>query len=169
MSVTERETEVVPHPCMVPGPHPLHDPLGVSVVLGVAVSAALHGRMALSGAHGPFWSVVMAGMALVCGLCLVALLRRGRSATEAGTTMTMTMGMALAMALAHALMLPFAGEMSGHHASAHHHGMATGPTGSAAPGAGHGSMLVVVAVELLIAALAVTWTRRHARDQVRRG
>ncbi|WP_157571454.1 hypothetical protein [Kocuria rosea] len=123
------------------------------LVLGVATSVALHAQMALAGAHGPGWSVLMGVMALLCLSCLAGLVRAGDPAGP----VRMTMGMALAMALGHVLLLPLlAGGTHGAHA---HHGGAA-PV-EAAAGAGHGGMLLVVGVELAVAALAVGWTRRH--------
>jgi hypothetical protein len=118
--------------------------------------------MAVTGTHGPVWSLMMASMALLCLSCVVALLRRGQPATTVHTTMTMTMGMALAMTLAHTLMLPFLGGLGGHSAHAHHGGVSAGAAEAAASGSGHGGMLLVVVIELTVAALAVAWTRRHA-------
>lgn len=129
------------------------DLLRVLLVLGVATSVALHAQMALAGAHGPGWSVLMGVMALLCLSCLAGLVRAGDPAGP----VRMTMGMALAMALGHVLLLPLlAGGTHGAHA---HHGGAA-PV-EAAAGAGHGGMLLVVGVELAVAALAVGWTRRH--------
>ncbi|MGK7221295.1 hypothetical protein ACSNO4_00655 [Kocuria flava] len=123
------------------------------IVLGVAASVVLHARMALAGAHGPGWSVLMGVMALLCLSCLAGLVRAGDPAGP----VRMTMGMALAMALGHVLLLPLlAGGAHGAHA---HHGGAA-PV-DAASGAGHGGMLLVVGVELAVAAVAVVWIRRH--------
>lgn len=131
------------------------DLLRVLLVLGVAASVVLHARMALAGAHGPGWSVLMGVMALLCLSCLAGLLRAG----DPTGTVRMTMGMALAMALGHVLLLPLLAGGSGAHGAHAHHGGA--PAAGAASGAGHGGMLLVVGVELVVAALAVGWTRRH--------
>ncbi|MEX5297215.1 hypothetical protein RCG67_00360 [Kocuria sp. CPCC 205292] len=121
----------------------------------MAASVALHAQMALTGAHGPGWSVLMGVMALLCLSCLAGLVRGGDPAGP----VRMTMGMALAMALGHVLLLPLlTGGAGAHGAHAHHGGAA--PVDAAA-GAGHGGMLLVVGVELAVAVLAVGWTRRH--------
>lgn len=140
----------------VPGQaRPGADLLRVLLVLGVTASVALHAQMALTGTHGPGWSVLMGVMALLCLSCLAGLVRAGDPAGP----VRMTMGMALAMALGHVLLLPLlAGAPGAHGAHAHHGGTAAVDT---AAGAGHGGMLLVVGVELTVAALAVGWVRRH--------
>ncbi|WP_143709859.1 hypothetical protein [Kocuria flava] len=127
------------------------------LVLGVAASVVLHARMALAGVHGPGWSVLMGVMALLCLSCLAGLVRAG----EPTATVRMVMGTALAMALGHVLLLPLLGGSSGAHGAHAHHGRAA-PV-DAASGAGHGGMLLVVGVELAVAAVAVVWTRRHTQ------
>lgn len=129
--------------------------LRVLLVLGVAASVALHAQMALAGAHGPGWSVLMGVMALLCLSCLAGLVRTG----DPTGAVRMTMGMALAMALGHVLLLPLLDGGSGAHGAHAHHGGAS--AAGSASGAGHGGMLLVVAVELAVAALAVGWTGRH--------
>ncbi|MEX5295369.1 hypothetical protein QYM41_08810 [Kocuria sp. CPCC 205268] len=120
----------------------------------MTASVALHAQMALTGAHGPGWSLLMGVMALLCLSCLAGLVRAGDPAGP----VRMTMGMALAMALGHVLLLPLlAGAPGAHGAHAAHGGEAT----VAAAGAGHGGMLLVVGVELIVATLAVGWVRRH--------
>lgn len=133
------------------------DPLRVLLVLGVAASVVLHARMALAGVHGPGWSVLMGVMALLCLSCLAGLVRAG----EPTATVRMVMGTALAMALGHVLLLPLLGGSSGAHGAHAHHGGAA-PV-DAASGADHGGMLLVVGVELAVAAVAVVWTRRHTQ------
>ena len=147
-----------------PAPRLLGDPLRVLLGIGLGVSVALHGQMAVAGTHGAGWAVVMGVMAALCLSCLVALGRSG----DLGRTVRMTMGMALAMALAHTLMIPLLGGSGGHSAHAHHGGVPAGAAEAAAPGAGHGGMLLVVVVELAVAALAVAWLRRHDRRPARR-
>lgn len=127
------------------------------LVLGVAASVALHAQMALAGAHGPGWSVLMGAMALLCLSCLAGLVRAG----DPAGTVRMTMGTALAMALGHVLLLPLLGGGAGAQGVHAHHGAATAV--DAASGAGHGGMLLVVGVELAVAALAVAWTRGRNR------
>lgn len=133
------------------------DPLRVLLVLGVAASVVLHARMALTGVHGPGWSVLMGVMALLCLSCLAGLVRAG----DPTATVRMVTGTALAMALGHVLLLPLLGGSSGVHGAHAHHGGAA-PV-DAASGAGHGGMLLVVGVELAVAAVAVVWTRRHTQ------
>ncbi|TDL38136.1 hypothetical protein [Kocuria rosea] len=161
MSIREHTAGAVPgHRPGGPGPGLLHDPLRVLVVLGVAVSTVLHGQMAILGVHGAVWSLVMVGMAVMCLSCVAPLLRPGRSIAARHPAMTMTMGMALAMALGHVLMLPLiTGGNGGAHA--HHTGGSGRTTLAADPSSGHGTMLLVIAVELVVAATATTWARRH--------
>ncbi|MFI7481321.1 hypothetical protein ACH9EU_02780 [Kocuria sp. M1R5S2] len=138
------------------------DPLRIVMVAGTAASVVLHGHMAL--AHGGGWAVLMAAMAVLCLACLAGLLRGGRP----DAAVRMTTGMALAMALGHVLLLPL---MSGDGAHAHHAatGSAAHPTSPAQDAAaGHGGMLLVVAVELAVAACAVAWSRRHEDRSARR-
>lgn len=135
-------------------PGVLRDPLRAVLVCGIAVSVAVHARMAVDGGHGPGWSLAMAGMAVLCLSCGLALVRPG----DRAGVVRMTMGMALAMALIHVLLLPLMGGSStGAHA---HHG---GVPAVAAPSAGHGTMLLAVVVELGVGVLALAWTRRHGR------
>jgi hypothetical protein len=162
MSIREHTAGAVPgHRPGDPVPGLLHDPLRVLVVLGVAVSTVLHGQMAILGVHGAVWSLVMAGMAVMCLSCVASLLRPGRSIAARHPAMTMTVGMALAMALGHVLMLPL---MTGGNGGAHAH-HTTGGSGrttlAATPDSGHSTMLLVVIVEIVVAATATAWTRRH--------
>ena len=127
------------------------DPLRVLLAAGVGAAVVLHAHMALAGIHGAGWSVLMGAMAAVCLFCVIGMLRD----EEPAAAMRMSTGMALAMALAHVLALPLLGGGGGHHG-----------TSSAAGGAaqaGHGAMLLVVLVELAVAAGAVAWIRRHER------
>ncbi len=133
------------------------DPLRVLLVLGVTASVALHAQMAVTGAHGPGWSVLMGVMALLCLSCLAGLVRAGDPAGP----VRMTMGMALAMALGHVLLLPLLAGAPGAHGAHAAHAAPGGGAAVAAAGAGHGGMLLVVGVELIVAALAVGWVRRH--------
>jgi hypothetical protein len=140
----------------------VHDVHRWMIIAGVGASIALHGQMALSGAHGTMWSLVMGGMAAICVSCIVALVKAG----PARGPVCMTMGMAIAMALIHVLMLPFlngGGGAHSHHSAAHVDAVVAGSSG------GHGAMLMVVAVELAVAALAAGWMRRHSRRSPRAG
>jgi hypothetical protein len=134
-------------------PRLVHDPLRSAVAVGVATSMVLHGQMSLTGMHGPFWSAVMGAMALGCLSCLAGLLRPGRPQAP----MAMTMGMAVAMALIHVLMLPLMADA----VHAHHDVTAEHALTGAVPDSGQVSMVLVVVLELAVAALAVIWLRRH--------
>lgn len=129
----------------------LRDPLRLVLAAGIGTSAVLHGQMALAGAHGSGWSVLMGTMAAVCVFCAAGLLRRG----DPVAAVRMSTGMALAMALLHVLALPLLSGSGGHA----RHGVASAAGGVAE--AGRGTMLLVVVVELAVAAGAVAWIRRH--------
>ena len=131
----------------------VRDPLRIVLATGVGISAVLHGQMALAGAHGAGWSVLMGAMTAVCLFCVAGLLRHG----DPAAAMRMSTGMALAMALVHVLALPLISGGSGHG----RHGAASAT--SSVPEAGHGAMLLVVVVELAVAAGAVAWVRRSER------
>ncbi|MGQ1838504.1 hypothetical protein ACT4S2_08605 [Kocuria turfanensis] len=135
------------------------DPVRVLLAAGLVASVLLHARMALGG-HGPGWSIGMAVMAVLCLSCLPALVRAGAARRRAGAV-RMVMGMALAMAFGHVLLLPLMGAGGGH---AHHGALPAGTMPAAAGGAAHGTgALLVISVELAVAALAVLWLRRHGR------
>jgi hypothetical protein len=145
-------------------PRHLGDPLRAALVLGTGVSVALHARMALDGAHGRGWSVLMGFMALLCLPCLLALLRPG-AAHPAARTVRMALGTALAMALGHVLLLPLLSHGAGH---VGHGAPPAGTMPAAGGGAGHGSgVLAVVGVEMAVAVLAVVWLRRAERPTYR--
>lgn len=156
MSVVERAGRgVVPASASrLPG-----DPLRVLLAAGLAASVLLHARMALGG-HGPGWSLGMAAMAVLCLPCLTTLVRAGAAHRRAGAV-RMAMGAALATALGHVLLLPLMSAGGGH---AQHGALPSGAPSAVTGGEAHGATaLLVIAVELVVAALAVVWLRRHER------
>jgi hypothetical protein len=129
----------------------IRDPLLVLIMTGVGFSSALHIQMAAMGFHGLIGTLIMACMAVACISCLVTLLLRGSQVV----TVRMIMGMAQIMVIAH-LILIFPPAGSG---NVHRHNTVTSADDPIRGGLAHGSFLVVIAVELLVAATAAVWIR----------
>lgn len=112
----------------------------------------------MGGGHGAGWSLVMAAMAVLCGFCVMGLMRQPLAADP----VRMAMIMAVTMALLHVLMISLmagAGRGTQHHA--HHGGESPGaaPVAASAGGADHSTMMLLIVLELMVGGLAAARLR----------
>jgi hypothetical protein len=121
------------------------------LVLCAAGSTAAHGWTAVTGGHGPGWSLIMTAMMVLCAPCVFGLVRR----PQAITPVRMVLGMAVAMVLLHVMAITLFGGTAGMHPShAKPSPTLTVTTGSASE-VRHITMTIpLIALELVVTALA---------------
>lgn len=138
----------------VAGARTLSEIVPVRACAAVAVvSVAAHLWMAWIHSAMPWESALMVLMAAACLPCAVAVWRGGHD-----RAVQLLFAMALVMVAVHTTLLLAPGALAGQQ----HGGMGSMPMPTGGAGSLSGSMLGVIALELVVAALAA-WTMRRAR------